>query len=46
MLNKMVLFLGAPEQGLTGKIVVFLANLWIFAFFLQAERGISILRFY
>ena len=33
MLNKMVLFLGAPEQGLTGKIVVFLANLWIFAFF-------------
>ena len=33
MLNNMVLFLGVPEQGLMGKIDVFLANLWNFACF-------------
>ena len=45
MLNKMVLFLGVPEQGLTGKIDVFL-KICEFCWFSQAERGISISRLY
>ena len=40
----MVLFLGAPKQGLTGKIDEF-RKFVNFCLFSQAERGILILRF-
>ena len=45
MVNKMVLFLGAPEQGLTGKIDVFnkFVNSRLFS---QAGLEISISCFY